>query len=249
MKYILFTGCLMFVAHAFCKEDHPPSVQPSTANQFLQETRISGKVIETTNAAGYTYLQLDNGTKKTWVAVTLVAVKVVDSVVVSNAMAMPNYHSKTLNRDFDLVYFSGDVTINTNRSTTGDQGQAAEVPKNHPPITDLPEPRPMDFSGIKKARDGKTIAEIFANKAKLNGHQVTVRGKVVKYNAMIMGRNWVHLCDGTGLKGTDDLLVTTASAVKVGDTVLVTGSIALNRDFGSNYKYDVVMENAELGRE
>jgi hypothetical protein len=162
-------------------------------------------------------------------------------------MAMPNYHSKILNRDFDLVYFTGDLAINATRSAPG--GPVAELPKDHPSITGPSVPAAMDFSGIQKPRDGKTIAEIFADKAKLNGHQVTVRGKVVKYNEMIMGRNWVHLRDGTGLKGADDLLVTTASAVKVGDTVLATGSVALNRDFGSNYKYDVLMENAELVRE
>ena len=90
------------------------------------------------------------------------------------------------------------------------------------------------------------MQEINTEKAKLGGHQVTVRGKVVKYNAGIMGKNWLHLRDGTGTEGSNDLLVTTTTKVKLGDTVVVTGPVALNRDFGSNYKYAVMIEDAKL---
>jgi len=242
---ILLAGILATAAHSgYCGEAAAPSTHASATSGSVQNSTFSGKVIETMNTGGYTYVRLVSGTNKLWAAGPQSEVKVGDSVAISDAMPMPNYHSKTLNRDFEVVYFAADLTINGNRATIGPK--AAELPKNHPPISGSPGGSKIDFGGIKKAKGGKTIEEIIAEKAKLKGRQVTVRAKVVKYNAMILGKNWVHLRDGTGGQGSNDLLITTASTVKLGDTVVATGVVSLNKDFGSNYKYDVMIEDAKL---
>jgi len=124
---------------------------------------------------------------------------------------------------------------------------AAEVAaKGHP----LPSAGKSDVSltGIAKAEGGKTIQEIFDEKAALAGSKVTVRGKAVKVNAGIMGRNWVHIRDGSGANGDNDLTVTTTSPSlpDVGDLVLVTGTEALDQDFGVGYQYAVILQDAEL---
>ena len=77
---------------------------------------------------------------------------------------------------------------------------------------------------------------------------MVVAGKVVKFNAAIMGKNWIHLRDGTGdaAKETNDLLVTTQSVAKVGDVVTVSGVVRTNKDFGSGYTYKVLVEDATL---
>jgi hypothetical protein len=106
---------------------------------------------------------------------------------------------------------------------------------------------PVDVSGIVKADGGKTVAEVFAEKDALAGKPVTFRGKVVKANAGIMGKNWIHVRDGSGADGTNDLTVTTVTAQpNVGDTVLVTGPVSLNKDFGMGYQYDVIVEDAQV---
>jgi hypothetical protein len=237
------------VNSADCGEAPAPATAAST-DVPAQNAGFSGKVIETMNAGGYTYVRVESGTNKIWAAAPKTEARVGDTVAIVNAMPMPNYHSKTLNRDFDVVYFAAELAINGNRATTG--LSRGELPKNHPPITGAPGVSgapaggKIDLSAIKKPKGGKTIEEIFASKAKLSGHQVTVRGKVVKFNGMIMGKNWVHLRDGTGAQGSNDLLLTTTSEVKVGDTVVATGVVSLNKDFGSNYKYDVMLEDAKL---
>ena len=124
---------------------------------------------------------------------------------------------------------------------------AAEVAaKGHP----LPSAGKSDVSltGITKAEGGKTIQEVFDEKAALAGSKVTVRGKAVKVNAGIMGRNWVHIRDGSGANGDNDLTVTTTSPSlpDVGDLVLVTGTVALDQDFGVGYQYAVILQDAEL---
>ena len=105
----------------------------------------------------------------------------------------------------------------------------------------------VDLTGIAKADGGKTIAEVFAEKEQLAGQPVVIRAKVVKTNANIMGKNWLHIRDGSGGEGTNDLTVTTENAVPdVGATVLVTGPVVLNKDFGMGYQYDIILEDAEV---
>jgi len=106
----------------------------------------------------------------------------------------------------------------------------------------------MDLSNIKPAEGGQTIKQIYAGQAKLAGTTISVRGKVVKYNSMILGKNWLHLQDGTGSAANDnnDLTVTTDASAAVGDTVLVSGKVSTNRDFGAGYKYSVMIEDAKV---
>lgn len=102
---------------------------------------------------------------------------------------------------------------------------------------------------ITKAKGGYTVEEVYANKAKLNGKKVTVRGKVVKFSTGIMGRNWIHLQDGSGKQGTNDLTVTTQQSATIGDVVVVTGVAAAAKDFGGGYKYEVILEEATVKAE
>jgi hypothetical protein len=105
----------------------------------------------------------------------------------------------------------------------------------------------VDLSGIPKADGGKTIAEVFAEKDQLAGQAVVFRGRVVKTNAGIMGKNWLHVRDGTGEEGANDLTVTTIDVLpNVGDTVLVTGQLEVDRDFGMGYRYALIFENADV---
>lgn len=118
--------------------------------------------------------------------------------------------------------------------------------QQHPPIKKKFVGTPAPVAGsIEKAESG-TIGEIFANKEKLKGKEISVRGKVMKFSPMIMGKNWVHLQDGTGeaASATNDLTVTTNDTVTVGDIVLMTGTVVINKDLGAGYTYDVIVENA-----
>jgi hypothetical protein len=120
------------------------------------------------------------------------------------------------------------------------------LPANHPSLAGKTAPAKVDFTGLKPAKGGKTVAEVYAASAKLAGKAVTIRGKVVKYHANIMGRNWLHIQDGTGSAGSNDLLITSNDRAKLGDTVLITGKVAINKDFGAGYKYNVMVEGAKV---
>jgi hypothetical protein len=158
-----------------------------------------------------------------------------------------------MNRDFDAVYFTGSITVAGQASAA----PASGLPAGHPAVSGqaagLARPSaaksaPVDLSGIKPAKDGKTVQQIVDGKADLEGKTVTVRGRIVKYNGGILGKNWLHIRDGSGSadKADNDLTVTTATDAKVGDTVLVTGKVTLNKDFGAGYKYAIILDDAQV---
>jgi hypothetical protein len=234
-----------------------PATLPADANGDF-----SGTVVETMTTAGYTYVQVDTGGQKVWAATTHFDVNKGDSVTVIGGMPMAGFHSKSLNRDFDLIYFSGKIARRPPDAGIPEKAPALPpghpalpdraypaLPPNHPPVTDPPVPAPrVDLTGIKKAEGGRTVQEIVAGSAKLAGQPVKVRGKIVRYNAMVMGKNWLHLQDGSGTAGRkdNDLTVTTDMPAKLGDTVPVTGNVATDRDFGAGYRYSVILEDAKI---
>lgn len=237
---------------AGCKEKKPevakqekPAAQstaPATQKAAPAAQGKSGTVVETMNSGGYTYVQVDTGTEKIWAAAPEFKVAVGDAVIVPEGMPMANYHSKTLDRDFDVVYFVNSILVG------GEQAAAGQtMPEGHPPLTAQTEGADdIDFSGLQKAEGGKTVAEVFSDKAELAGKEVAVRGKVVKFSPQIMGKNWIHVQDGTGNEGANDLTVTTDATAKVGDTVKVSGVVTTDKDFGYGYKYDVILEDAKI---
>ncbi|RMF42184.1 MAG: hypothetical protein D6751_12440, partial [Deltaproteobacteria bacterium] len=191
------------------------------------------------------YVQVDTGSEKIWAAAPKFNVKVGDPVVVPQGMAMENYHSKTLDRDFPVVYFVDGVMVG------GEQQPAPApqgMPKDHPQVAPAATPQ-VDLSGITPVEGGQTVEQLYSQTDSLNGKKVSVRGKVVKVNENIMGKNWLHIQDGTGADGTNDLTVTTAATAKVGDTVVVSGTLVADKDFGYGYKYALIIEDAEVKAE
>lgn len=93
----------------------------------------------------------------------------------------------------------------------------------------------------------KTVAALYQQKAALAGKTVRVQGKVVKVNNGIMGRNFVHVQDGTGEQGsTNNLVVTSKDTAAVGDKVTVTGLVVLDRVFSANYSYPLLLEETSI---
>ena len=173
---------------------------------------------------------------------------------------MNGFESKTLNRKFDQIFFGslGTGALPPASSSQLAPGHAAPVDKQAQATIAEQHAKaanpPVDAGKIKvkkaEGTEGKTVAEIFAGKASLKDAPVAVRGKVVKYSPGIMGKNWIHLRDGTGSreKKDDDITVTTSDSAAVGDVVVVRGNVHLDRDFGAGYVYPVIIEDAKVSK-
>jgi len=227
-----------------------PAGDPAGAAAPQAAPAQSGTVMETMDAGGYTYVQVDTGSELVWAAAPQFTVAVGDEVTIPPGMPMANYHSKSLDRDFDVVYFvSAIMPAGAEGLPVPDPAAMAPVDLSTVPGHPAPgqaEATDVDLEGVEKAEGGQTVAEIFSGKADLSGQKISVRGKVVKFSAGIMGKNWIHLQDGTAHEGANDLTVTTDAMVKKGDTVLVNGTLITDKDFGAGYRYDVIIEDAEV---
>ena len=69
----------------------------------------SGKVVDTMDSSGYTYVQLEKAGKKTWVAVPQMKVTKGKTMTFKPGMEMKNFESKTLKKKFDSIVFSDGV--------------------------------------------------------------------------------------------------------------------------------------------
>ena len=242
--YLLVSALIVLNAATGCMAETSQSEKSVPSKNNPAAAGYNGTVVETMNTAGYTYVQVDTGKEKIWAAAPEFQVKVGDLVTVPPGSLMQNYQSKTLNRTFEQIYFVAGISVAGTEPTPSKMppGKAGAPHENIVP----PTPQDIDFSTIKKAEGGKSVAELYAEKGSLSGKKVSVRGKVVKFSASIMGKNWIHLQDGTGETGTNDLTVTTSANAAVGDTVLVKGVLATDKDFGYGYKYDIILEDAEV---
>ena len=210
---------------------------------------LAGTVVETMDAGGYTYLLIKTpaGDKK-WAAVTKTTVKKGSKATVVNSMDMKNFESPSLKRKFDVIAFG----------QRGDGAAPAADPhagaaKEAPAAGSSPHGGRAEVKGpIKVAKaagpDGRTIAEVYAQKAALKGKDVVVTGKVVKYNSGILERNWAHLRDGSGKAkdGSDDITVILKDESAVGEVITVKGKVVLDKDLGGMYKFPVALEDAVL---
>ncbi len=91
-----------------------------------------------------------------------------------------------------------------------------------------------------------TVESLFLKKEELNGKQVQIKGKVVKVTNGVMNRNFLHVQDGTGQKGTNDITVTSQQTARIGDEVVVTGHLVSDLDFGAGYTYPLLIEKATI---
>jgi Tfp pilus assembly protein FimT len=201
---------------------------------------VKGEVLEVKDVESYTYLRLKTKDGETWAAVPKAKIKTGAKVSIENAMVMNNFQSKTLNKTFPSIIF-GQLG-----GATGSEGAAAAP---HP-TAEASSGKPAINVLVPKATgpNARTVAEIVGKAGELKDKPVLLRGKVVKYNPEIMGKNWLHLRDGSGSEanGTNDILVTTTAASKVGDIVTVKGIVRTEKSFGAGYDYKVLIEDATL---
>ena len=244
----LAAGLLLTLAACTDTAEEPADDNPALAAP-VPEGMIRGTVLETMDAAGYTYVLLDTGEGQRWVATQQTPVAVGDIVQTIQGMAMQQFTSESLNRTFEVIYFSGG--LQNLSATTLPAGEAATaMPAGHPTTAAAPvaDGTIVADSSVAAVEEGKDIAWVYANKDSLAGQPVSLRGKVVRFNANILGINWLHIQDGSGsaADASNDLTVTSAAQAAVGDTVIVTGNVALDKDFGSGYSYPVLVEDASL---
>jgi len=237
----------------------PMGTTPTAASATtpVAPSRLTGKVAETFDSGGYTYLRLATAKGDEWVAVRQTKVKKGSTVEVEAQMSMDNFESNTLHRKFDRIVFgvltdgSGAVPVQATGKADGGDMKAMQSGKAGGPASEhMKGTAATGDVNVEKAEgsNARTVAEVWSQRAALNDKPVVVRAKVVKFLGGIMGTNFMHLRDGSGTeaKGDNDITVTTSESAVVGDVITITGVVRVDKDFGAGYRYPVIVEGAKV---
>ena len=194
-------------------------------NLFASSTH-KAKVLESLNSGGYTYIQVEEGTNKYWIAMTQRDVKVDQLISFNEQGWMQKFHSKTLNRTFDKILFASDIETTANK--------IAAI-------------KPNIMTSNYEEKGSIAIAELFKNRDRYSQKTISIRGEVTKTSIGIIKRNWVHISDGSRFQNMDDIVFTTTDTVpNVGDIVSAKGTVILDKDFGYGYFYPVIIEKSSF---
>ena len=222
MKHLLLALCAL-------------ALTASAATQAPAGDVVKGTVLETKDVDGYTYLRLKTRDGETWAAISKANLKPGAEVTIENAMVMHDFESKTLKKTFKSIVF-GNLPGAGDDMATAHAGAAKAAD--------------AATSRVSKAAgpNAQTVGDIVARHAQLKDKPVVLHAKVVKFNGGIMGKNWLHLRDGTGsaADGSNDILVTSNDVARVGDVVTVKGTVRTDKDFGAGYAYKVLIEEATV---
>lgn len=273
LRHIFFLWLVTLMTLAF-NTNHSTAADASTPNDIVLKTKEavempvnSGIVLETMDAADYTYIKVQTDEDSVWVAMPTTKVEKGVRINYALGMVFRDFESKTLGRTFTKVIFSPGLISDTSTTvqvqapakTTGTSSFNEAIKKEteqQDPIHSQTQssagsagatvPLIEDAVAPATGENSYTVGQIFANAKQLNGKTVQVRGKVVKINLNIMGKNWIHIQDGTGdpMKNSHDLVVTSTVAPELDQIVLIKGNVAANKDFGYGYKYDALVEEA-----
>ena len=213
----------------------PQNNPQGTATQRSLGNSHTILVKEVIQASSYTYLFVAEGDKEFWIATAKQPIEAGMTLTYDEGLEMKDFTSKEIDKTFDSIFFVGQMRGSSNAATN--------------PMASKKAMEPAKDISIEKVAGSISIQELYTNKAGYAGKVVTVHGQVTKFNAGIMGRNWVHLQDGTKAGDAFDVTITTQAVVSKGDVVVFSGKVGLDKDFGAGYTYDLILEEAELSAE
>jgi len=216
--------------------DKPYSEIKSIPNQSMSNEIHKIVVLEILPTTKYVYLKVKENEESFWIATIKQNVEIGGAYYYKGGLLKTNFESKEHNKTFEKIYLVTSLVQsnhgNDKNSESLNKKEKGQDKSNTPNISAV---KNVSNSGSIK------ISELVNNIKKHEGKTVQLTGKCVKINPNIMGRNWIHLKDGSN--DDYDLVITSDTFVKEGTMVTIKATVSLNKDFGAGYKYDIILEN------
>jgi len=271
-------GLFVFILGCEEKAPAPQGEPPVTGNVTISDIKENYKtldvqspvlratIIESKDVTNYTYLLLEDKTGKVWAAIPKTPAKVGEEIAIVNITVMKDFHSKTLEKTFDLILFAvpsegcpfkgseGEMISEMPSGMMPGKMPSASMPHGDMSAGDSSKKSkvaPQDIKVTKAAgKDAYTVEEIYSKKEELSQKTITVRAIVVKFMPQIMGKNWIHIQDGTGSaeNGNNDISVSTLDTAEVGDEVIIKGTLGIDKDFGNDCAFGALIEEASINK-
>jgi len=233
MKRVLFFATLIILGS--CEPRQGKSVDEAPLKSTNMHEAVVQEVLQANN---YSYLRALEGDKEIWMAIPKREVEVGKTIYYNPEMEMKDFKSKDLDRTFASIYFLGGISAHPNALAQN----AGKAPDDE--MHKKKEPVQKKELNIQREEGIVSVSSLYKNKSGFENKTVKVKGIVTKFNANIMKKNWVHMQDGTGGENSFDLTITTQDIVEMGSLAIFEGVVAIDRDFGHGYKYDLILEEA-----
>jgi hypothetical protein len=236
----------------------PAVSQPDNIAISAENTQLplhSILVLEIIQVDNYTYIRAREGTAEYWLAAPTIQTKIGDTLYYDGGMQMTNFESKELKRKFDKILFVDRISATPGNTTTAET--EVKLPADHVPVGDKVTKAPATGSSkdttqqsikIEPAKNGLSIATVLKDAKSYQGKKIIVKGKITKYTAGVMGKNWVHIQDGSSYNGKFEIVITTSATLIDGEVATFEGVLTLNKDLGYGYFFEVLMEDAQVIR-
>lgn len=219
-----------------------PTKRDSNEDVSSKSQFHSVMVSEVLSGTRYVYLKVREGQKEFWIATGKMDVKKGGTYFYRGGLLKTDFESEEHNRVFKEIYLVSNLVskedhtamVKTEPNNSSVKGEGIAEKEDAPTQTG----KEIQHKGSVK------IAELLKEPERYEGHSVDISGTCVKINPSIMGRNWLHLQDGS--QDDYDLVVTSNTLVPEGSDITVRAVVALNKDFGAGYSYALILENGKL---
>ncbi|PID26824.1 MAG: hypothetical protein CR982_08390 [Candidatus Cloacimonadota bacterium] len=98
---------------------------------------------------------------------------------------------------------------------------------------------------VDKPKGGYSIEEVYNQVSSLNDKEIKVSGRVVRFSPNIMGSNWLHIQDGSGKEGSNDMTVRTSETFELGSIVTIRGTVKKDFELAKGMVYNVIILDGE----
>lgn len=201
-------------------------------NPELKSKLHQVKVKEILPASKYLYLLVQENNEEFWIAVRKQDIQIGETYFYNGGLLKTNFKSKEHDKVFDKIYLVTSLV----KSNHGDHVNKKKM--------DLKDTKTVKKIKTPEVKGSIKISELVNNQKKYEGKTVQISGRCSKTNPNIMGRNWIHIKDGS--MDDYDLVITSDHFVKEGSMVTIKAKVTLNKDFGAGYKYDLILEDGVL---
>jgi hypothetical protein len=251
-KAIQLSGTLFFLVFLTSCLDGPKSREPYTITRTIDKaildpdvSRAMHKVVisEVIPGSKYVYVLVEENGRQFWISTAKKELNTGETYYYTESILKTAFESKEHNRIFDTLYLVTELVSASHGeqmhgfSTEGADKEQLEIVRQS---IASEQDSTSEFAGRIR------ISDLVDDPEKYEGKKVELKGLCSKVNPGIMGRNWLHLQDGS--KDSYDLVITTDEIVEKGSQITIRGVVKLHVDLGSGYVYPILVENGALVR-
>ena len=249
---IRLLGTIFFLITLTSCLDGPKSREPYTITKTLDKAILDPDVSRTMHKVEvsevipgnkYVYVLVEENGRQFWISTGMKELNEGETYYYTESILKTQFESKEHNRVFDTLYLVTELVPASHgqdmhgfNASAMDEEQVQIIKKSIVKEQDSS----AVFAGPVK------IAELVDNPEKYAGKKVELTGVCTKINAGIMGRNWLHLKDGS--RDSYDLVVTSNDMPEKGSEITLRAIVRLNVDLGSGYSYPILLENGVIAQ-